>query len=465
MKKILYAIIASALTLGACHPTYVVEQRSTPTPAPAPEPAPVVQEVSYQNFYDDLSPYGHWIDYPGYGYVWMPAVGPDFRPYSTNGYWVYTDMGWTWTSNYSWGWAPFHYGRWFYEGGYGWMWVPGNEWSPAWVTWRTNSDYYGWAPLGPNVRMDVYAGSYNPPANYWCFVPHQYIANQRVSNYYINESRNVTIINNTTVINTRVVNVNNNNSRVYMNGPDRQEVERYSGTAIRPAVVRDYNRPGEQVNNGQYNVYRPRVNAAATRVSNNQTVRVAPSRVESLRDMRAGGSSANEQAVNNPPVIRNNNNNNSYNNNNNTPPANNNNTVRPAENVPPTVVRQQQSANNNQPVIRNSTNVAPANNNNNNNNVRPNTTTTAPARNVRQQQTVSNNPPANNRVNTPSPTASTRPVNTPTTTGTRPANNNNNNARANSTTNSASQVSQNASHINKMRKANTESGRPVKKDE
>ena len=27
------------------------------------------REVSYQTFYDELSPYGRWIDYPGQGYV------------------------------------------------------------------------------------------------------------------------------------------------------------------------------------------------------------------------------------------------------------------------------------------------------------------------------------------------------------------------------------------------------------
>jgi len=27
-------------------------------------------------------------------------------------------------SDYNWGWAPFHYGRWAYDPFYGWMWVP-----------------------------------------------------------------------------------------------------------------------------------------------------------------------------------------------------------------------------------------------------------------------------------------------------------------------------------------------------
>src|SRR5690349_14344661 len=159
MKKHLYFLATAdlALALNACGPTYVVQQPAPPAPAPVPpppEPQPEYQpEASYQSFYDDLSPYGQWIDDPRYGYVWLPNAGPDFKPYATNGHWVYTDEGWTWASNYSWGWAPFHYGRWFFQDGYGWMWIPGNEYAPAWVTWRNSDDYYGWAPMGPGVNF------------------------------------------------------------------------------------------------------------------------------------------------------------------------------------------------------------------------------------------------------------------------------------------------------------------------
>jgi Family of unknown function (DUF6600) len=131
-------------------------------------------EISYQTFYDDLDPYGMWMDYPEYGYVWVPDCGPGFRPYSTNGHWVWSDdYEWMWVSDYSWGWAPFHYGRWLYDSYYGWMWVPGYEWSPAWVAWRYGGDYYGWAPLRPGVSIGINfsIGSYNPPIDYWCFTP------------------------------------------------------------------------------------------------------------------------------------------------------------------------------------------------------------------------------------------------------------------------------------------------------
>ena len=109
--------------------------------------------ISYQVFYDQLSPYGQWVDFPSYGYVWLPNAGPDFYPYSSRGSWIMTDYGWTWLSDYSWGWAPFHYGRWDYDNFYGWYWVPDNVWGPAWVTWRRAPGYYGWAPLGPGMSV------------------------------------------------------------------------------------------------------------------------------------------------------------------------------------------------------------------------------------------------------------------------------------------------------------------------
>ena len=37
--------------------------------------------VSFQVFYDQLSPYGEWVSYPDYGYVWIPDAGTDFVPY------------------------------------------------------------------------------------------------------------------------------------------------------------------------------------------------------------------------------------------------------------------------------------------------------------------------------------------------------------------------------------------------
>ena len=84
--------------------------------------------------------------------MWTPstdAVGTDFVPYGTNGQWVSTDEGWYWQSGYSWGWLPFHYGRWVQRTG-SWAWVPGRLFAPAWVDWRMNDAYAAMgAPLPP----------------------------------------------------------------------------------------------------------------------------------------------------------------------------------------------------------------------------------------------------------------------------------------------------------------------------
>src|SRR6185503_20487468 len=59
----------------------------------------------------------------------------------------------TWVSDYDWGWAPFHYGRWVWIAGRGWSWIPGRRYAGAWVSWRVGEPglgYIGWGPLAPS---------------------------------------------------------------------------------------------------------------------------------------------------------------------------------------------------------------------------------------------------------------------------------------------------------------------------
>src|SRR3954454_10183824 len=64
-------------------------------------------------FYDDLASYGNWIERPSYGWVWRPShVASSWRPYQS-GHWAWTDYGWTWISDEPYGWATYHYGRWY----------------------------------------------------------------------------------------------------------------------------------------------------------------------------------------------------------------------------------------------------------------------------------------------------------------------------------------------------------------
>ncbi len=118
------------------------------------------------DFYGPLSPYGRWETVAGYGMCWIPSdVGSDWEPYE-DGSWISTDGGWYWQSDEPWGWATYHYGRWFDDPGLGWCWVPGTQWAPAWVSWCDNDDYVGWAPLPPAGGFFAARAATVAPRNY-----------------------------------------------------------------------------------------------------------------------------------------------------------------------------------------------------------------------------------------------------------------------------------------------------------
>ena len=236
---------------------------------------PPTSEITYQQFYNDLSPYGNWINDPQYGYVWSPYES-GFHPYRSNGNWAYTSYGWTWVSGYRWGWAPFHYGRWTMDPYYGWLWIPGYEWAPAWVSWRSGGDYYGWAPMGPY--------GFNVSINIWNFVPRRYIYSRRLHNYYVRPSRNVTIINNTTIINnnTTINNGNRGPRRTYNTGPSVREVEQVTKARVRTLDVVQSGRPGAASQDARaIRMYKPEVEK-----SDNRSLTVRPVKAIELNDVQ-----------------------------------------------------------------------------------------------------------------------------------------------------------------------------------
>jgi hypothetical protein len=236
--------------------------------------------VSFGVFYNELSPYGQWVDYPSYGYVWIPSTGSNFAPYSTNGHWILTDYGWTWVSDYSWGWAPFHYGRWDYDDFYGWFWVPDNEWGPSWVNWRRADGYYGWSPMRPGISLSVSFGSgYTIPNDRWIFVRDRDFSRSDINHYYVNRTNNVTIIKNSSVINRTYTDQNRHST--YVSGPDRADVQKITGRTIQPVVIHDNEKPGQNLKNGQLQIYRPQVQK-----NDENGRRPAPSRVVNLKDVK-----------------------------------------------------------------------------------------------------------------------------------------------------------------------------------
>jgi len=220
--------------------------------------SPVSVSISYQNFYDDLSPYGTWIDYPAYGHVWHPAITGAFRPYLTNGYWNYSNEGWMWMSNYSWGWAPFHYGRWLYDDMYGWLWLPGYEWSPAWVTWGDVDNYYAWAPLMPEVNVSIRFGAWRPASLYWNVCKRDHIYDRDIFNSVEKREVVANYVNRINVINNFSTTTVHN--QYYAKGPDVNEVEKFTNRKIEPSSIREVNNSSMVKHEGNAaQVYRPKV--------------------------------------------------------------------------------------------------------------------------------------------------------------------------------------------------------------
>ncbi len=286
-------------------------------PQPGPEavvaqPAPVIvnQPVSTTVFYESLSPYGNWVRVEPYGWCWQPtivSVSPSWRPYCDGGQWAWTDHGWYWHSTYSWGWAPFHYGRWHRSASIGWVWAPGCDWGPAWVSWRYNDAHCGWAPLPPEchwsagvgfswtsggTRVSVgfgivddcwYATSWNrfcdPGLPRWCL-------DRREVPRFVNNSRNAIGGDNSVNI------VGNNNTVIINNGIPADEVQRRGRQEVRKFAVADASSPlqtGTRLDmpraSGRPEIaaYRPRIDSAPGRDS------APPSTILARQEARKSG--------------------------------------------------------------------------------------------------------------------------------------------------------------------------------
>ena len=234
----------AAAAVPAEQPTVAPVEREVREPVETTETRETRTEerstASYGMFYEKLDPYGEWRETNDYGYVWQPREAEssrDWRPY-TEGRWAYSDAGWTWISDEKFGWATYHYGRWVKLRRIGWVWVPGDEWAPAWVSWRTSKDYVGWAPLPPEARFDRRSGIHNWADSYYDIGPEQYafvssndFGAEHVRRSVVPAERNITIVIETsnvtriTFANTTIMNEGPNYEELRSRGP--RQIERY----------------------------------------------------------------------------------------------------------------------------------------------------------------------------------------------------------------------------------------------
>jgi hypothetical protein len=135
-----------------------------PPPPPLVQTKPTDGDAAY--YYDSLQPHGPWMQVEPFGVVWQPHAAvkeTSWRPYHSGGKWAWSNNAWCWNSEYEWGWAPFHYGRWVTSKYLGWVWIPGRVWSPGWVAWNQTSTQVGWAPMPPEVSTGI--GIYGSSGN------------------------------------------------------------------------------------------------------------------------------------------------------------------------------------------------------------------------------------------------------------------------------------------------------------
>jgi len=234
---------------------------ATETPATEPTeppPPPEPTEVTVNYFYSSLAPYGTWVEVPDYGRCWRPTIvvyNSGWQPYCDRGHWVYSDCGWFWASDYSWG-VTFHYGRWFRHPHLGWCWWPDTVWAPSWVTWRYSNDYCGWAPLPPFAVYRpgigfVYRGSgvsigfdFGLAVNCFTFVPTRYFCDPHPRHYRIGARDEPRIYNQTTVVNN--FNFDGHNHNIVNNGIAVRHITDITRTPIHPVPVRELRLPARQ---------------------------------------------------------------------------------------------------------------------------------------------------------------------------------------------------------------------------
>ncbi len=254
--------------------------------------------VSYNDFYQNLAPYGQWIEDPKYGYVWSPNVDGSFRPYYTSGHWAMTDYGNTWISDFPWGWACFHYGRWTFDNYYGWIWIPGTTWGPAWVSWRDADGTFGWSPLDPDYDFSNSFGDYMCPNDWWVFIPYQYLYSGNYYRYWNGPHGNSHIIKNSHFVN----NTYENNHITFVSGPRVKDIENSTHKTVPVFHIKNSTNLNTRVHGNEIKMFRPaEIRPVATNVGQRSippNVVAAPQPVKTRQAVNAGQTT--------PPQFRNN---------------------------------------------------------------------------------------------------------------------------------------------------------------
>jgi hypothetical protein len=210
------AAIALIAALGAAHEASATRTRMT-----------------FAFFEASLSPHGTWHDSDGLGRVWRPrGEHAGWHPY-VHGHWVYTDVGWTWVSNYEWGAIPYHYGTWALEPELGWVWMPGYVWAPAWVAFRRGPRYVGWAPVPPSYSIGASLAAADYGADHFVFVRSGHFLAPEIHRHALPAARSRAIFADTRLVPSLAV----EEDVVVNRGLDVERVERLAKTRVKRQAI------------------------------------------------------------------------------------------------------------------------------------------------------------------------------------------------------------------------------------
>ena len=239
-----------------------------------------------ESTFPDLNFYGQWLNVPTLGYVWKPNAGYGWRPYSA-GQWEYTDRGWMWFSDEPYGWIVYHYGYWAFTNAAGWVWIPGNDWSPARVSWIMQDNYIGWAPLPP-AGWNLPAAYDNNGSNVWIIVRTRDFDNREIIKYRV-----------------PINNISNSRDWTFNHAPDPDNIRHATGRNITLVNIQT-----ENVRSGKRDLTRVRVidsnrqNGAIPRSGNDRNILVPPPAERAQPQQPATsntGQNNGDRKANNPP--------------------------------------------------------------------------------------------------------------------------------------------------------------------
>jgi hypothetical protein len=134
--------------------------------------------------------------------------------------------------------------------------------------------------LEPGISISASFGrAYDSHNDHWMFVRDRDIDRTEINHYYINRTDQDRVVRYSSVINNTYV--DNRRHTTYVTGPARTDFQKVSGRQVKPVTIQEYNKPGQNISNDHFQIYRPVV------IKNtDQRNKPAPARITNLKDVK-----------------------------------------------------------------------------------------------------------------------------------------------------------------------------------